>query len=244
MRGMASHEDGSLYIVSTPIGNLGDITYRAVETLRAVKLIAAEDTRRSRILLDHYQIATPLSSFNSYNQIKKAPQFIKAMQAGEDVALISDAGTPGISDPLFYLVGQALEAGLHVVSIPGPSSVMAALTVSGLPIDRFSFAGFLPRKKRRKATIESLAQLPGAVVLFESPNRLEKTLGELLEAFGDRPAVIARELTKLHEEILRGSLQELVAAHRGKKWKGEVTLVIAGTGRGGKKVEEGEEERF
>ncbi|CAI2719720.1 16S rRNA (cytidine(1402)-2'-O)-methyltransferase [Nitrospina watsonii] len=241
---MASHEDGTLYIVSTPIGNLGDVTYRAVETLRAVKLVAAEDTRRSRILLDHYQVATPLSSFNSYNQIKKAPQFIKTLKGGDAVALVSDAGTPGISDPLYYLVQQALEADIPVVSIPGPSSVMAALTVSGLPIDRFSFAGFLPRKKRRKATIESLAQLQGAVVLFESPNRLEKTLTELFDAFGDRQAIIARELTKLHEEIVRGSLQQLVDTNKGKKWKGEITLVIAGTGRGGKKASEDAEEDY
>lgn len=230
---MVPEAEGSLYIVSTPIGNLGDITYRAVETLRAVRIIAAEDTRRSRILLDHYQIHTPLSSFNSYNQMKKAPQFLKTLREGGDVALVSDAGTPGISDPLYYLVRLALEEGVRVQAVPGPSSVIAALTVSGLPIDRFTFAGFLPRKKRRKATIESLSQLPGAVVLFESPNRLEKTLAELLAVFGDRPAVITRELTKLHEEVLRGSLQALATEHRGRKWKGEITLVISGIARTG-----------
>jgi 16S rRNA (cytidine1402-2'-O)-methyltransferase len=235
---MAVPAEGSLYIVSTPIGNLGDITYRAVDTLRQVTLIAAEDTRRTRILLDHYQITTPLSSFNSYNQIKKAPLFLKSLREGKDVALVSDAGTPGISDPLFYLVRLALEEGVPVQSIPGPSSVIAALTVSGLPIDRFTFAGFLPRKKRRKQTIENLSQLPGAVVLFESPNRLEKTLEELFTVFGDRPAVITRELTKLHEEVLRGSLQALLTEHRGRKWKGEITLVISGLARTGGKKEE------
>lgn len=234
---MAVSAEGSLYIVSTPIGNLGDITYRAVTTLGQVTLIAAEDTRRTRVLLDHYGIGTPLSSFNSYNQIKKAPQFLKTLREGGDVALVSDAGTPGISDPLFYLVRLALEEGVRVQSIPGPSSVIAALTVSGLPIDRFTFAGFLPRKKRRKQTLENLSQLPGAVVLFESPNRIEKTLEELSVTFGDRPAVITRELTKLHEEVLRGSLHGLRDAHRGRKWKGEITMVISGVDRSGSKKE-------
>jgi len=222
---------GVLYIVSTPIGNLGDITYRSVEMLRQVQVIAAEDTRRTRVLLNHYDISTRLSSFNSYNQEKKGREFIKVLEGGGDVALVSDAGTPGISDPLYHLVRLALEHGIPVYPLPGASSVLAALTVSGLPIDRFSFAGFLPRKKRRKKTLEALAELPGTVVIFESPMRLEKTLGDLLETFGNREVAIARELTKLHEEVLRGTLEELLEQHRGRKWKGEITLVIMGNNK-------------
>ncbi len=219
---------GALYIVSTPIGNLGDITYRSVEKLREVVVIAAEDTRRTRVLLNHYDISTRLSSFNSYNQEKKGREFIKVLEGGGDVALVSDAGTPGLSDPLYHMVRLALEQGITVIPLPGPSSVLAALTCSGLPVDRFSYAGFLPRKKRRRKTLEELAELPGSVVIFESPMRLEKTLRDLLETFGNREIAIARELTKLHEEILRGPLEELLQQHAGRKWKGEITLVIMG----------------
>jgi 16S rRNA (cytidine1402-2'-O)-methyltransferase len=231
---MVENVAGSLFVVSTPIGNLGDITYRAIQTLKDVKRIAAEDTRRTRVLLKHYDIATPLSSFNSYNQERKAGELVRLMVEGDDVALVSDAGTPGISDPLFHLVGLALEHGIKVCPLPGASALLAALTVSGLPVNRFWFEGFLPRKKRRRKTLESLATQPGTVVLFESPQRIEKTLGDLLEVFGNRQAALARELTKMHEEVLRGTLEELVAAIRGRKIRGECTLVISGEGYSGR----------
>ena len=217
-----------MYVVSTPIGNLGDITYRSVEILGQVALIAAEDTRRTRILLNHYEIATPLSSYNSYNQTRKGPEFIKRLNQGEDIALVSDAGTPGVSDPLYHLVQLALEQEMEVISIPGPSASLSALTVSGLPMDRFRFEGFLPRKKRRKRIIEELAEHSETVVLFESPLRIEKTLNELKEVFGNRKAAITRELTKMHEEVLRGGLDDLCRANEGRKWKGEITLVLSG----------------
>lgn len=217
-----------MYVVSTPIGNLGDITYRSVEILRQVALIAAEDTRRTRVLLNRYEITTPLSSYNSYNKIRKGPEFIKRLHQGEDVALVSDAGTPGVSDPLYHLVQLALEEEAEVISIPGPSAILSALTVSGLPMDRFRFEGFLPRKKRRKRTLEELAELSETLVLFESPMRIEKTLNELREVFGNRQAALTRELTKMHEEVLRGGLDDLCKASEGRKWKGEITLVISG----------------
>jgi 16S rRNA (cytidine1402-2'-O)-methyltransferase len=225
---MSHKGKGCLYVVSTPIGNLGDITYRSVEMLRQVSLIAAEDTRRTRVLLNRYEITTPLSSYNSYNKIRKGPEFIKRLNQGEDVALVSDAGTPGVSDPLYHLVQLALEEEAEVISIPGPSAILSALTVSGLPMDRFRFEGFLPRKKRRKRTLEELAELSETIVLFESPQRIEKTLNELREVFGNREAAITRELTKMHEEVLRGGLDDLCKANQGRKWKGEITLVLSG----------------
>ncbi len=225
---MSHKEKGCLYVVSTPIGNLGDITYRSVEILGQVSLIAAEDTRRTRILLNRYEITTPLSSYNSYNQTRKGPEFIKKINQGEDVALVSDAGTPGVSDPLYNLVQLALEQEMEVISIPGPSAILSALTVSGLPMDRFRFEGFLPRKKRRKKILQELAEHSETVVLFESPLRIEKTLNELREVFGNRKAAITRELTKMHEEVLRGGLDDLCKANEGRKWKGEITLVLSG----------------
>ena len=225
---MSHKEKGCLYVVSTPIGNLGDITYRSVEILGQVALIAAEDTRRTRILLNRYEITTPLSSYNSYNQIRKGPEFIKKIEQGDDVALVTDAGTPGVSDPLYNLVQLALEKELQVVSLPDPSAILSALTVSGLPMDRFRFEGFLPRKKRRKRILAELAELSETVVLFESPLRLGKTLNELREVFGNRKAAITRELTKMHEEVLRGGLDDLCKANEGRKWKGEITIVLSG----------------
>ena len=228
---MEHPEKGTLYIVSTPIGNLGDFTYRSVETLGKVAGIAAEDTRRTRILLNHYNISTPLSSFNSHNQTRKGPEFIRRLNRGDHLALVTDAGTPGVSDPLFHLVQLALENEIRVESLPGPSALLAALTVSGLPMDRFLFEGFLPRKKRRKQTLETLAGQPNTVVLFESPHRIDKTLRDLREYFGNRQAALTRELTKLHEEVLRGTLDDLVEISQNRKWRGEITLVISGEGK-------------
>lgn len=223
-------EKGLLYIVSTPLGNLGDITYRAVRKLKEVSLIAAEDTRRSRILLNHYEIKTPLSSYNSYNKHKKGRAFIDLLKGGKDVALVSDAGTPGISDPLYHLAQLALEEGITINPLPGPVAAVAALTVSGLPMDRFIFEGFLPRKKKRMKHLENLAEQGRTIVLYESPHRVDKTLRDLFKVFGDRKIAIARELTKIHEEVIRGNLAELVAMIGNRKWKGEVTMVIAGCG--------------
>jgi 16S rRNA (cytidine1402-2'-O)-methyltransferase len=228
---MVQIEKGSLYIVATPIGNLGDVTYRAIETLGKVHIVAAEDTRRSRILLNHYQLRTPLSSYNSYNKIKKGREFISVLNKGNDVALISDAGTPGISDPLFHLVQSAIEEEITIHPIPGPAAVLAALNVSGLPMDRFLFEGFLPRKKGRKTRLEELACSERTVVIYESPNRIEKTLTDILKYFGSRQTVIARELTKIHEEAIRGSLEELISITQNRKLKGEITLVISGTSK-------------
>ena len=219
---------GTLFIVSTPIGNLKDITHRSLELLSRVDLIAAEDTRRTGVLLKHYEIKKPLSSFNSYNQVKKGKQFIDRLMQGHDLALVSDAGTPGISDPLYHLARTALDEGISVVSLPGPSAVLVALTISGLPVNRFVFEGFLPRKKGRKKLIEELADEKRTVVIFESPHGIAKTLSELYQAMGSRKAVLARELTKIHEEVIRGSLEELVVISEERKFRGEITLVIAG----------------
>ncbi len=224
-----SRDKGSLYIVSTPIGNLGDFTVRSAEILSQVRLIAAEDTRRTRILLNHYEIKTPLSSYHSYNQEKKGPQLIGLLNEGQDIALVSDAGTPGISDPLFHLVKLALAEDIQVLALPGPSAVLAALTVSGLPMDRFVFEGFLPVKKRRKTRLEALALEERTLVLYESPHRIHRTLRDLYSVFGNRKVALARELTKLYEEVIRGDLKDLVESLSEKKLKGEITLVIAGT---------------
>jgi 16S rRNA (cytidine1402-2'-O)-methyltransferase len=221
-----SVETGNLFVVSTPIGNLGDVTNRAIETLDKVSLIAAEDTRRTKILLSRYEIKTPLSSYNSFNKIKKARDFIERLEKGNDLALVSDAGTPGISDPHYHLVKAAIEKGVSIYSIPGPSALLAALTVSGLPMDRFIFEGFLPRKKGRTTMLENLANEKRTIVIFESPNRIEKTLQDLYRFFGDREVAITRELTKMYEEVIRGNLQELSTLTR--NWKGEITVVIAG----------------
>ncbi|MZH02276.1 MAG: 16S rRNA (cytidine(1402)-2'-O)-methyltransferase [Nitrospinae bacterium] len=221
-----SQETGNLFVVSTPIGNLGDVTHRAIEILDKVSLIAAEDTRRTRILLNRYQIQTPLSSYNSFNKIKKSREFIEQLKKGNDLALVSDAGTPGISDPHYHLVNAAIGEGVSIKSIPGPSALLAALTVSGLPMDRFIFEGFLPRKKGRTTMLENLATETRTIVLFESPNRIDKTLLDLYRFFGDRKVAITRELTKMYEEVIRGNLEELSAQTR--NWKGEITVVIAG----------------
>ena len=224
----AAEMTGTLYIVSTPIGNLKDATYRSLELLSDVDLIAAEDTRRTGVLLKHYEIKTPLTSFNSYNQAKKSDRLIARLKEGHNLALVSDAGTPGVSDPLYHLVRAALAEYVPVVSLPGPSAVLVALTVSGLPVNRFVFEGFLPRKKGRKKLIEELVQEKRTIVLFESPHRIAKTLNELYQAMGDRKAVLARELTKIHEEVIRGTLEDLAVVAEEQKLKGEITLVISG----------------
>jgi 16S rRNA (cytidine1402-2'-O)-methyltransferase len=221
---------GTLYLVSTPIGNLGDMTYRAVEVLSSTALVIAEDTRHSRRLLDHYRIATPLRSYHEHNEAKETPRLVARLLAGDSIALISDAGTPLISDPGSRLVGAAVDAGVRVVPVPGASAVMAALVASGLALERFTFFGFLPRKGKERA--EALAQIAASrvtVVLYEAPNRVGDTLRELAESgAGDRTAVVAREITKQFEEFRRGSIAELATVYSEVDPKGEVVLLVAG----------------
>ena len=226
----ARAECGVLYLVSTPIGNLGDMSHRAVEVLSSAALVIAEDTRHSRRLLDHYSIVTPLNSYHEHNEAKETPRLIARLQRGDSIALISDAGTPLISDPGSRLVDAAVAAGLPVVPIPGASAVMAALVGSGLSLERFTFFGFLPRKgKERSETIADIVASRATSVLFESPNRVGATLDALVEAgAGERAAVVARELTKQFEEFKRGSVAQLSSVYREADPKGEVVLVIAG----------------
>jgi 16S rRNA (cytidine1402-2'-O)-methyltransferase len=230
---MSSVRAGTLYLVSTPIGNLGDMTHRAVEVLSSATIVIAEDTRHSRRLLDHYHISTPLKSYHEHNEAKETPRLVARLRAGDSIALISDAGTPLISDPGSRLVAAAVEADLPVVPIPGASSVMAALVASGMSLEKFTFLGFLPRKGReRSETIAEVVASLSTVVLFEAANRVGATLDALVEAgAGGRPAIVARELTKQFEEFKRGSVAELAAVYRDADPKGEVVLVISGAER-------------
>jgi len=221
---------GTLFLVSTPIGNLGDMSHRAVEVLSSAALVIAEDTRHSRRLLDHYRIATPLSSYHEHNEAKETPRLVTRLKRGDSIALISDAGTPLISDPGSRLVDAAVAAGVPIVPIPGASAVMAALVASGMSLERFTFFGFLPRKgKERTETIGDVVASQATSVLFEAPNRVGATLEALAEAgAGERAAVVARELTKQFEEFKRGTVAELSRVYRDADPKGEVVLVIAG----------------
>ncbi len=236
-------QPGTLYVVSTPIGNLGDITHRALHILGNVDVIAAEDTRTSRVLLDHYGITTPLVSYFLQNELRRIPELVQRLKTGGSVAVVSDAGTPGISDPAFALVRAALQEGAQVISVPGASAMLTALVASGLPTERFVFEGFLPHKKGRKTRIGQIAGEPRTVVLYESPHRIERTLGDLAEAMGDRRAVLARELTKKFEEMRRGTVSELLDGVRNAPPRGEIVLVIEGCDRrqAGAQTDEGED---
>jgi 16S rRNA (cytidine1402-2'-O)-methyltransferase len=218
-----------LHLVATPIGNLRDITLRALETLAAADLIACEDSRVSRRLLDHYGIATPLTPYHEHNAAAARPKLLARLAEGQAVALISDAGTPLVSDPGFKLVREAQEAGHAVTALPGPSAALAALTVAGLPTDRFCFEGFLPPKEgQRRTRIGELATIPATLILFESGPRLARALSDLADGLGDRPAAVCRELTKLHEEVRRGSLPALAQHYAdGAETRGEIVIVIA-----------------
>lgn len=220
---------GTLYLVGTPIGNLEDITARALRILREVAVVAAEDTRQSLKLLRHFEIQTQLVSYHEHNQRTAGPALIERLQAGDSVALVTDAGMPAISDPGEDLVRLALEAGVPVIPIPGPTAFVSALVVSGLPTDRFAFDGFLPtQKKERKAALARLATEERTVMLYEAPHRLLETLADLDRALGARPMAAARELTKLHEEVVRGTPAELLAHFEVKAPRGEFVLVIGG----------------
>ncbi len=220
---------GRLFLVATPIGNLGDLSPRAVETLKTVSFVACEDTRHSRFLLEKHGVGTPTVSLPAFAEGERAHGILSRVDAGEDCAVVTDAGSPGISDPGEKLVAEAVARGIEVVPIPGPSAVIAALSASGLPTGRFHFLGFLPRAaSEARAMLDEVAPLVATLVLYESPRRLGETLALLHEALGPRRAVVARELTKLHEELVRGTLDALAARYRGAEVLGEVVVVVEG----------------
>lgn len=221
-------EKGTLYLVSTPIGNLADFSYRAVHILKNVDLIAAEDTRTSAVLLRHYDIQKRITSYHSYNLKKETIKLVQKLAEGFSIALISDAGTPGISDPGYQLVQACVENDIPVVPIPGASALLAGLVASGLSTHRFVYEGFLPQKKGRKTRLSFLAEEQRTIVLYESPHRIRKTVRELFENWGDRKVVMAREITKKFEEFYRGTLSSLEEHLNLKKVKGEIVLIIAG----------------
>jgi len=218
----------TLYIVPTPIGNLEDITYRAVRILSGVDLIAAEDTRTTRILLDFLKIQRPLISFFSQNESVRVPQILGKLKEGLSVALVSDAGTPGISDPAYSIITACIAAGIRIVPLPGPTAFVPVLVASGFPTHSFVFEGFLPHKKGRATMLGTLKNEPRTIVLYESPHRILRTLEDLKNALGDREAVVGREMTKKFEEIIRGTLSSIHAALTAKTVKGEFVIVVAG----------------
>jgi len=224
---LPSFVPGKLYLVPTPIGNLEDITLRALRLLRECTVIAAEDTRHTRRLLNHYEIAKPLISYHRFNEAKRSEEILSRLAQGEIVAIVSDAGTPGISDPGQRVVTAALSAGLTVEALPGASALLPALAAGGLPTDEFHFAGFLPHKSgQRRRRLQTLRDLPGTLVLYESPHRIEKLLLELVELCPNRQVVLARELTKRFEEYRRGTPVELQAQTKGRSLKGEFVVLV------------------
>jgi 16S rRNA (cytidine1402-2'-O)-methyltransferase len=218
---------GTLYLVATPIGNLADITHRALQVLRDAALIACEDTRHTRKLLQHYGINTKTVSYHEHNEQQRARELIRLLNEGNDVAVVSDAGTPAISDPGFRLVHAAIENGITVSPVPGPSALISALVAAGLPTDEFFFGGFLPaRSSARRARLSELRAIPGTLIFYEAPHRLAASLRDAYEVLGEREAVVARELTKLHEEIRRGRLRELADHYANVEPRGEIVLLI------------------
>lgn len=225
---------GSLFIVSTPIGNMGDFSFRAVEVLKSVSVVLAEDTRHSRALLDRYDISTPMASYHEHNEAKTTAALVARLLAGEDLALVSDAGTPLVSDPGQRLVAAAIDAGVRVVPVPGASAVMAALVASGLETERFTFIGFLPRKGRDRASaLSEVASSAVTVVLYEAANRVAATLADVAKSNPERRACVARELTKQFEECRRGTVSELATYYNREAPRGEVVIVLAGAARRG-----------
>lgn len=221
-----------LYLVPTPIGNLKDITLRALEVLKQVDLILAEDTRTTSKLLNHYQVSTPLTPYHQHNEHKVLSHLVSQLQAGKTMAVVTDAGTPGISDPAFLLVRECVKEGIKVESLPGATAFVPALVNSGLPCNRFVFEGFLPLKKGRQTLLKKLAEEERTIILYESPMRLVKTLEELAQYLGaDRPCSVSRELTKMFEENKRGTLREVADHFKSKTVKGEIVIVIQGGGK-------------
>lgn len=230
---------GTLYIVSTPIGNLEDLTFRAHRILQEVSVIAAEDTRHTQKLCGHYHIHTPLTSYHDFNKADKTPVLLERLKQGQSIALVSDAGTPLISDPGYYLVTRAIERHIPIVPVPGPSSLTAALCTAGLPTDAFTFIGFLPKKSAaRISLLQSLLDESKTIVLFETPHRIKTTLSAIQAIFGDRRIAIARELTKTHEEMIRGTAEEILLSTQTRTLKGEITLIIEGRKKRRKRVRE------
>lgn len=223
---------GKLFIVPTPVGNLGDMTYRAVEVLKSVDLILAEDTRTSSVLMKHYGISVPMRSHHKFNEHEAISGIVDIIEGGSNVALVSDAGTPGISDPGFLLSRECRARGIEVECLPGATAFVPALVSSGLPCDRFAFEGFLPLKKGRATRLQQLSQDPRTVIIYDSPVRLPRTLRQLAEVFGnDREAAVAREISKLHETVHKGTLKELSDYFEQVKPKGEIVIVVAGCGK-------------
>jgi 16S rRNA (cytidine1402-2'-O)-methyltransferase len=221
-------ENGKLYVVATPIGNLEDITYRAIRILREVDLIACEDTRQTRKLLEHYGIEKPTTSYHDYNEQERAPELVAKLQQGLSIAQVSDAGMPGISDPGYRVVKLAIEQGISVVPIPGASALVSSLAASGLPTDAFEFRGFLPAKSgQRRTALETLRDAQQTVIFYEAPHRISETLQEIVEILGSqRQVVIARELTKIHEEFIRGTAAKVLKSLNSRELRGEITLLI------------------
>ena len=218
---------GTLYVVATPIGNLADITQRAIQILKDVELIACEDTRHTRKLLQHFGINTKTTSYHEHNENQRGDELLDLLKQGSDIAVVSDAGTPAISDPGFRLVRSAIENEITVVPVPGPSALITALVAAGLPTDEFFFAGFLPaRASARQTRLRELASVPGTLIFYEAPHRLAATLKDAYETLGEREAVVARELTKLHEEVKRGRLSDLVEHYSQVEPRGEIVLLI------------------
>ncbi len=220
---------GTFYIIPTPIGNLGDLTARALETLKQVDKVAAEDTRTARKLFTHFGINTPLVSFHDYSTEKQVEYLVQQLRNGQSIGLVSEAGTPGISDPGFSLIRAVIAAGVPLVSLPGSCAATTALTASGLPMHEYYFAGFLPTKKSaRDKRLAELAETPATMIFYESPRRLQATLAAVAKILGNRNICIARELTKIYEEYIRGSVADIIAQESDREWRGEITLVVAG----------------
>lgn len=223
------HNSGTLYLVSTPIGNLEDITFRALRVLKEADLIAAEDTRKTGMLLKNYSISNQLTSYHDYNKKKKAPFLLQELNSGKSVALVSDAGTPGISDPAYLMVKLATQEGIRIESVPGPTAFVSALIISGLPTDKFVFEGFLPAKSgKRRKRISGLSEEKRTLIFYESPHRFLRTLEDLIDILGERKASIARELTKKFEEVIRANLTEIRDYYKNKKPKGEFVIILEG----------------
>lgn len=221
-----------LYLVPTPVGNLEDITMRALRVLREADLILAEDTRTSGLLLKHFDIRKPMLSYHKFNEHQTVERIVERLLAGETIAVVSDAGTPGISDPGFLVTREAIRAGVEVSCLPGPTAVVPALVASGLPCDRFCFEGFLPQKKGRQTRIAALAEETRTMVFYESPHRVVKTLQQFVETFGpDRPVAVCREISKVHEDIVRGSLADVLAHFQEHEPRGEFVIVVGGAGK-------------
>lgn len=226
---MSEPTSGTLYIVGTPIGNLEDMTFRGVRILQTVDLIAAEDTRHTGKLLQHFQVTAPQLSYHDHNSTSRIPELLELLRSGKVIALVTDAGMPGISDPGYELVKACVAAGITVVPIPGASAAITALTAAGLPTDRFIFEGFLPTKEgERRDRLEFLKSEARTIIFYEAPHRLRQTLQDLAEFLGERQIVLARELTKLHEEFWRGKIAEAIAHYNERQPQGEYTLVVAG----------------